>query len=557
MFRPTDPQGSLLGVEYMLGKEKMARLKKTWAQPFRDRVLPLIDEEAFAEMYCPDNGAPNKSVRTLVGVHLLKDQYDLTDEETIQTYEWNTQWHYALAVDPDLAHVCRKTMHNFRVGVIGTEKGRELFDQIADGVANLGKIDFGKQRTDSTHIVSNMMLLNRLGLFVKTIEGFLGKLERMDAKLLKKLPERFFERYIDRKGYFADSKSSKARRRLEACAKDLYWLIEHFEDDGKISKLKHFQRLKRLFKEQCKVIDGPGSEEDRVELKDPQSKQEEDKIPTDSMQSHSDEDATYGHKGKGYEAQITETCAEENPFQVITDVAVTDACGSDHNETIPTIDRLDETGRTPNELFADTTYISAENIEEAQERGVNLMGPMAGGPEKNDLLHLHEFELDQAGRIVNCPVGQVPTDVRVIEKETGEKVTQYFFDTNTCTACHLAPECPVIRKKLPVADNVEQQPPVLSGKAILTVTEKDCIVAQRKQLQETSQFKESYKCRSGIEATNSEIKRRHGGRKLRVRGRSRVELSLYLKASALNVKRFLSHVTSGGVLCPKTAPAMA
>ena len=176
MFKPTDPQGSLLRVEYLLGAEKVRRLEKSWAKPFLDQVLPLIQEESFAEMYCLDNGAPNKSIRTLVALHLLKDQYDFTDEETMQMFEWNTQWHYALDVDPNEAHLCRKTMHNFRARVMGTEKGRELFDQIADGVVRLGKIDFGTQRTDSTHIVSNMMLLNRLGLFVKTIEGLLFKL---------------------------------------------------------------------------------------------------------------------------------------------------------------------------------------------------------------------------------------------------------------------------------------------------------------------------------------------------------------------------------------------
>jgi hypothetical protein len=556
MFRPTDPQGSILSVEYMLGKEKAARLKKTWAKPFRDQVLPLINEEAFADMYCLDNGAPNKSVRTLVGLHLLKDQYDLTDEETIQMYEWNNQWHYALDVDPDQAHICRKTMHNFRVRVVGTEKGQELFDQVADGVAKLGKIDFGIQRTDSTHIVSNMMVLNRLGLFVKTIEGFLFKLERMDPKRLEDLPERFFDRYINRKGYFADSKSSKARRKLEACAKDLYWLIERFGDHAKISKLKQYQRLKRLFKEQCKLVDGQEPEEDRVELKNPKSKKPEDKIPTDSMQSPSDEDATYGHKGKGYEAQITETCGEENPFQVITDVAVTDSCGSDHNQTVPTIERLEEAGRKPDDLLGDANYINAENIKQAENRDVNLVGPIAGGPEKNDLLHLHEFELGDTGKIVNCPVGQVPLEVRTIDKGQDEKVTQYYFDRTTCLACHLAPECPVIRKTKTEEGSKTEEQPTFSGQPKLTVTEKDRIVALRKQLQETSEFKESYKSRSGIEATNSEIKRGHGAGKLRVRGRPRVGLSLYLKASALNVKRFLSHVISEGPVCPGIVPAM-
>ena len=114
MFRPTDPQRSIFNIERMLNPEKIQRLDNSWAKPFRDQVLALIQEEEFAEMYCPNNGAPNKSVRTLVSLHLLKDQYDLTDAETLHMFEWNNQWHYALDVNPNEAHVCRKTMHNFR-----------------------------------------------------------------------------------------------------------------------------------------------------------------------------------------------------------------------------------------------------------------------------------------------------------------------------------------------------------------------------------------------------------------------------------------------------------
>jgi len=555
MFKPTDPQGSLLRVEYMLGAEKVRRLEKTWAKPFREQVLSLIKEAPFAQMYCVDNGAPNKSLRTLVALHLLKDQYDLTDEETLTALEWNTQWHYALDVDPDQAHVCRKTMHNFRARVLETDKGRELFDQIADGVAGLGKIDFGTQRTDSTHIVSNMMLLNRLGLFVKTIEGLLFKVERMDPKRVKSLPEQFHERYLDRRGYFADSKSSKARRRLEACAKDVYWLLERFRSDRKVSKLKQYQRLQRLFAEQCKLLDAPGSEAERVALKDPGSKAVEDKIATHSMQSPADEDVTYGHKGKGYEAQITETCSGENPFQVITDVAVTDSCQSDHTQTLPTIERLEEAGRKPQDLLGDAGYIDADNIQAAERSGVNLIGPVAGGPEKNELLHLHEFELDKAGHILHCPVGTVPHQVCTADQGPGEKTTQYFFARSICQACHLATECPVMRKEKTDPESHPEEPVSTGADPKLSVTEKDRIVALRKQLQETSEFKQAYKARSGIEGTNSELKRAHGVRKLRVRGRLRVELSLFLKASALNVKRFLTYALSTGAVRPEFALA--
>ena len=45
-------------------------------------------------------------------------------------------------------------------------------------------------------------------------------------------------------------------------------------------------------------------------------------MSSDSLQSPYDPDATYGHKGKGYESQIAETCDDDNPYQVITGTAV-------------------------------------------------------------------------------------------------------------------------------------------------------------------------------------------------------------------------------------------
>ena len=69
----------------------------------------------------------------------------------------------------------------------------------------------------------------------------------------------------------------------------------------------------------------------------------------------------------------------------------------------------------------------------------------------------------------------------------------------------------------------------------------------RRRAEANGQFQERYAVRAGIEATNSELKRGHGLDDLRVRGRPRVELAVYLKALACNLKRmvraFLSEVT--------------
>ena len=49
--------------------------------------------------------------------------------------------------------------------------------------------------------------------------------------------------------------------------------------------------------------------------------------------------------------------------------------------------------------------------------------------------------------------------------------------------------------------------------------------------------------RAGVEATNSELKRTHGLGHLRVRGAPAVQLAVYLKALACNVKRMVNHFT--------------
>ena len=35
-------------------------------------------------MYCVDNGRPNRAVQTVLGVHLLKEMFNLTDDEALE-----------------------------------------------------------------------------------------------------------------------------------------------------------------------------------------------------------------------------------------------------------------------------------------------------------------------------------------------------------------------------------------------------------------------------------------------------------------------------------------
>ena len=61
----------------------------------------------------------------------------------------------------------------------------------------------------------------------------------------------------------------------------------------------------------------------------------------------------------------------------------------------------------------------------------------------------------------------------------------------------------------------------------------------RRRAEASGEFAERYTIRAGIEATNSELKCKHGLGKLRMRGRPRVELSVNLKALSCNYKRMV------------------
>ena len=96
MFRIRDPQESLWQSQFLVTPKKAKRLERSWAEVFRNEALPLIDEERFAPMYCVDNSRPNRAVQTVLGVHLLKEMFNLTDDEALEQLEFNLLWHHAL-----------------------------------------------------------------------------------------------------------------------------------------------------------------------------------------------------------------------------------------------------------------------------------------------------------------------------------------------------------------------------------------------------------------------------------------------------------------------------
>jgi len=542
MFRERDPQHNLFETSNLIPRTKAKRLEKSWAEAFRNQALPLIDENLFAPMYCEDNGRPNTPVQIVFGTLLLKEMFDLTDDDCLEQLEFNLLWQHALRLTPEEAHLCQKTLHNFRSRMMEHEIARLAFQKTTDQIIEALGVKVNRQRLDSTHIVSNIATLTRLGLLCETIRVFLSKLKSEHLKLFKQVPVGILGRYLKEDGTpsrYGDAASGSARRRISVCGRDLYRLIDRFRGTS-AACLEEYDLLKRIFEEQCEVLQHKANPKDDDDDSDeggvPVRLKEPKEVSSESLQTPHDPDVTYsGHKGKGYEVQVAETCDEENEVQIITDVEVTDSCDGDSCATIPIIEGLIERDIQPEELSADTAYGSGSNAVEAEKLGTKLISPVGGSvPEEENLseedrpLTAADFSIDPSyQRPTVCPGGHESIEERE-DKESSNKV-EIHFAQQVCEACPLFSRCPA---KL----NREEKAYVLKANLVKVNIE------QRRRIEASEEFSSRYDIRAGIEATNSEMKRKHGLGRLRIRGRPRVELVVFMKTLACNFKRMVRYL---------------
>jgi len=242
------------------------------------------------------------------------------------------------------------------------------------------------------------------------------------------------------------------------------------------------------------------------------------------IQNPSDLDATYdGHKGPGYQVQISETCHPDNEVQLITCALPQTAVEPDSTATSEVLDSLEESELLPREMFADTHYCSDENIQAAANRGVELVGPVQCGSlvDKDvDHLNIDDFNVDkQTEEVVCCPAGHKPAS-SIHDKQTGR--TKTVMPSSACSQCEFRKECPVEKCR---------------DGYCLYHTAKQRRLAGRRREEATDVFRYRYRIRGGIEGTNSGLKRRTGLGQLRVRGKPAVFHSILLKITGWNILR--------------------
>jgi len=135
-------------------------------------------------------------------------------------------------------------------------------------------------------------------------------------------------------------------------------------------------------------------------------------------------------------------------------------------------------------------------------------------------LNIDDFDIDeQTEEAVCCPAGHKPVS-SIHDKQTGK--TKTVMPSSTCSQCEFRKECPVEKCR---------------DGYCLYHTAKQRRLAGRRREESTDVFRDRYRIRSGIEGTNSGLKRRTCLGRLRVRGQPHVFRSILLKVAGWNILR--------------------
>lgn len=494
-----------------LGEKRRKLIDTSWAGIFQKEILPILPVKELFPHFSASFGRPTKELYTVIGVLIFQQAFDLTDQETVEQLSFNLQWHYALNIygqSDEATYMSPKTLWNNRDLVAQHNLDKIIFKTITSKLADVFAVDTTKQRLDSVHIKSNMQKLGRIRIFSESIHGFLVNLKRHYESYFALVDAAIIGKYLSEKalGVFSRVKPSESKKTLDTVSGDLYQLVMQFEAISEICNMNTYKLLKRILTEQCDVTENTAV---------PKAPKE---ISSDSLQNPSDPDATYsGHKGQGFQAQIMETYSEdknETVLNLITHVEVEPSHKSDAHALIPAIESVKEQKMMPKIVLADSLYGSDENTRKADEMAVEIVSPVMGGAKDGVL---QAFALSENGHIASCPQGHMPVKTRNQKDRYGAA-----FNSQCCQGCPMKETCPAKQGK---------------KYHYVNYTDKDLRISKRRTYEQSPEFRDKYRYRSGVEATMSQYDRRTGVKRLRVRGLKAVRYCATLKIAAMNIFR--------------------
>jgi hypothetical protein len=498
------------------------KIQKSWAQTFRDKVFPLINEDRFSVLYSDKASRPNSPVNVVIGLLIIKDMQNTSDSELVGSIHFDLRYQYALCTENfEEQPISDNTFTNFRNRVCEYEKETGI-DLLKDEVEEISKkfteyleIDGNKLRMDSMMISSSCKKMTRLELAYTVIYNFLKELSKVDETLV---PEEYkvYLKTSHKKEFIYQVRNDAVDSKLTILLKQAYALYRYGLLNEKINTLDSFNLLVRLVAEQLNI-----KEDGAIEVKAGKD------LSSTNLQSASDPDATYRNKYKdnvGYVANIVEAFDDqdkEKTKSIITNYNYKQNTYSDIDfgrEVIRTLieEKIDD---EKIEIAVDGAYFDQDLVDQALDHKIEMVFTNLIGKKPNpDKLSCTEFKMDEEeDRITECPNGVIP-----IHSSFSKGTYSAHFEKTICETCPLRDQCIMKPQK---------------KTNVVRISKKTYKTEKIRKEMATAEYKIKANARAGVEGVPSALRRGYHVDHMPVMGLLRSKMHFGFKILALNVKR--------------------
>ena len=166
---------------------------------FRDALGTIFQDEDFTALF-PAWGQPGLPPWRLALVTIMQFRENLADRQAAEAVRARIDWKYLLSLELTDPGFDFSVLSEFRDRLLAGSAEELLLDKLLERCRALGLLTArGQQRTDSTHVLAAIRVLNRLELVAETLRAALNAVATVAPAWLQAVtPLAWYERYSRR-----------------------------------------------------------------------------------------------------------------------------------------------------------------------------------------------------------------------------------------------------------------------------------------------------------------------------------------------------------------------
>jgi hypothetical protein len=469
----------------------------------------LFPDEAFGDLF-QARGRNCVPPSVLAAVMVLQRIEGLSDREAVERFTFDVRWRYAAGVDTEFPGFVHTVLVDMRARLRRSERPNRIFEVVLDVAKRSGLV--GKKRVlDSTALYDAVATQDTVTMVRSAIRGVLRVADAALAAELRAVLRREDD-YATAGKPQCDWDDERAREDLvDALVRDASAILALV--DGRT-----FESEMRQAMELLTTVVGQDIE------------QREDglfriarRVAPDRIISTVDPEARHGHKTAarsfdGFKAHVS----VDPDSEIITATAVTPGNAGDGSvakellqealsETVPVREQPEKI-----EVFGDASYGSAEVVDHVESAGGEPNLKVQQPPAARGMFSKNDFQIDLGKGTVRCPAKHL---VVIQTREDGSGLAS--FDAR-CDECPIRARCTTSTR----------------GRQIKIHSRERTLEKQRSR-QRDPNWRSRYRAtRPKVERKIGQlVRRRHGGRRARLRGVERNRLDFATLAAAVNLQR--------------------